>query len=258
MITYSSSITLKTERIITKDDIITICKLLNNRVEYSNLCEFKPEGITEGGIVFNFKDSLHNKWYKTVRLCVNRGNSRGKWYWVNENVMSEWYENNDIIFDKNNKFNIFLKSFYGAPLFTLDELKIWEECFNQIGIVKVDNCPCKTKKPTKKRLFIDEILNNKILEKLKCESLEEETCKYIDVNNVDWHITKFSEGKDLIYEVFIQASNTDYLQTLKISKVEFRKKHIHKTCFVYKKNQYRSINKNNIKIDNFIFNSIIV
>jgi len=44
--------------------------------------------------------------------------------------MSEWSENNDIIFDENN----FLKSFHGAPLFTIDELKVWEECFNQIGI----------------------------------------------------------------------------------------------------------------------------
>jgi hypothetical protein len=27
-----------------------------------------------------------------------------------------------------------LKSFHGAPLFTIDKLKVWEECFNQIGI----------------------------------------------------------------------------------------------------------------------------
>ena len=42
---------------------------------------------------------------------------------------------------------MFLKSFNGAPLFTLEELKIWEECFNQIGIVKV------AKYPTKKSLI---------------------------------------------------------------------------------------------------------
>ena len=146
MRTYTRGLTLKTERIITKDDIITMCKLLNNNDEYSNLCEFQPEGITEGGILFKFKDNLDNKWYKSVRLCVG---NEGKWYWITPNVMSEWLGNNDIIFNKNNKFTLFLKSFYGAPLFTLDELKIWEKCFNQIGIIKVG------KYPSKKSLIIE-------------------------------------------------------------------------------------------------------
>jgi len=57
--------------------------------------------------------------------------------------MSEWSENNDIIFDENNFFTIFLKSFHGAPLFTIDELKVWEECFNQIGIINVGKYPSK-------------------------------------------------------------------------------------------------------------------
>ena len=55
----------------------------------------------------------------------------------------------DIIFDKNNKFTLFLKSFSGAPLFTLEELKIWEECFNQIGIIKVGKYPSKKSLITK-------------------------------------------------------------------------------------------------------------
>ena len=122
MTTYA--IGLKTERIITKNDIIIICKLLNSKDEYSNLCEFQPEGITEGGILFKFKDNLDTKWYKSVRLGVDSGVSKGKWYWINDNYLSEWTENNDIIFDKNNKFSLFLKSFRGSPLFTLDELKI--------------------------------------------------------------------------------------------------------------------------------------
>lgn len=143
MKTYTSGLTLKTERIITKNDIITMCNLLNSNNEYSNLCEFKPEAITEGGIVFKFMDNFDKKWYKSVRLCVGYGESRGQWYRVNENVTTEWTENSDIVFHKNIKFTIFLKSFHGAPLFTVDELKIWEECFNQIGIVKVGKYPSK-------------------------------------------------------------------------------------------------------------------
>jgi len=144
MSTYTTGITLKTEKVITKSDIIEMCKLLNSKDEYNNLCEFKPEGITEGGIVFKFKDGISSEWYKTVRLCVTFGDdTKGKWYWVNNNVMEEWSESNDIVFYKNVKFTIFLKSFHGAPAFTLDELKIWEQCFNQIGIVRVGKYPSK-------------------------------------------------------------------------------------------------------------------
>jgi hypothetical protein len=142
MITYTSGLTLKTERIITKNDIITMCQLLNSNDEYTDLCEFQPEGITGGGILFKFKNG-NNTWYKSVRLCVTSGMSNGKWYWINDNYLSEWTGNNDIIFDKNNKFTLFLKSFHGAPLFTVEELKIWEECFNQIGIVTVGKYPSK-------------------------------------------------------------------------------------------------------------------
>ena len=143
MTTYTSGITLKTKGIITKNDIIILCQLLNGRDEYFNMCEFRPEPITEGGILFNFKDELNNKWYKSVRLCVNNGESKGKWYRINDDVLTEWSENDDIIFDKGNKFTIFLKSFHGAPVFTLEELKIWEDCFNHIGIVKVGKYPSK-------------------------------------------------------------------------------------------------------------------
>ena len=124
MRTYTTGLHLKTEIIVTKNDIITMCNLLNNNCEYSNLCEFIPEGITEGGILFRFKDEFDKKWYKSVRLCVNHNGAGGKWDWINENVITEWSGNNDIVFQKNTKFTIFLKSFHGAPLFTLDEEKV--------------------------------------------------------------------------------------------------------------------------------------
>jgi len=143
MSTYTNGFTLKTLKIITKNDIINMCNLLNNRDEYINICKFLPEGIGGGGIIFNYKNAVNDNWYKSVRLQVNNGNTGGKWYWVNDNVINEWTDNNDIIFDKNVKFTIFLKSFHGAPVFTLEELKIWELCFNQIGIIKVGNYPTK-------------------------------------------------------------------------------------------------------------------
>jgi hypothetical protein len=127
----------KTEKNITKNDIITICKVLNSK--YSD-CEFTPEKITEGGIVYTFKDK---KWYKSVRLCVNYGETRGMWYHVNNDVMTEWCNNNEIIFKENITFSTVLKSYHGAPAFTRDELNIWEECFMQVGILRVGKYPSR-------------------------------------------------------------------------------------------------------------------
>jgi len=142
LITYIHGLTFKTKRIITKNDIITMCNLLNSRDEYSNLCKFEPENISEGGIVFKFND-LEKNWYKSVRLCVGDNGSRGQWYWIYNLSLSDWVGNNDMIFDKQNKFTIFLKSFNGAPVFTIEELKVWEECFSQIDIIKVGKFPSK-------------------------------------------------------------------------------------------------------------------
>ena len=60
--TYCDGLKFKTEKIITKNDIITMCNLLNSRDEYlSQLCTFEPEPITEGGIVFKFNNN--SEWY---------------------------------------------------------------------------------------------------------------------------------------------------------------------------------------------------
>ena len=142
MITYCPGLTLKTTKIITKKDISVLCDELNKK--YTEV-SFKPEKISEGGIIFNFKDNLDNqdnRWYKSVRLCAYK-NIGAKWYWVEDNCLSEWNGSDDLIFPAKVKFTIFLKSFYGAPLFTIEELKIWEECFNQIGIIKVGRYPSK-------------------------------------------------------------------------------------------------------------------
>ena len=104
--TYTLGLTLKTKQKITKNDIIILCNLLSNKDEYSNLCEFEPEGITEGGILFKFnKNNVDYKkeWYKSVRLCVRSARAllseggAGKWYWINEGTLAEWDGSDDII-----------------------------------------------------------------------------------------------------------------------------------------------------------------
>ena len=134
-----TGLTLTTKQDIYKGDIVVLCKSLNQ--EFNGSCEFQPECISEGGILYKFKDGTTG--YKSVRLDGNVG----KWDWINsdEDVMSEWFENTDIIFAANTKFNITLKHLDGAPQFTIEELQIWEKCFNQIGIENVGKYPSKRK-----------------------------------------------------------------------------------------------------------------
>ena len=75
--------------------------------------------------------------------------------------MMEWLSNDDIIFHKNTIFTTFLKSFHGAPLFTTDELKILEDCFHKIGIVKVGKYPSKKDLKTNETIFKFNIPNTR-------------------------------------------------------------------------------------------------
>lgn len=135
--TYTEGFTVITKAPITKNDIIILCELLENKKEYINLCKFEPERISEGGIVFKFKDES-KEWYKSVRF-----KGKHRWPFIKKDSLPEWKNNNDIIFEKNNEIVLFLKSFYNAPPFTLPELKLWNECLNQIGMSKKGRYPSK-------------------------------------------------------------------------------------------------------------------
>ena len=140
MTTYTKGYILIAKRDILKKDIISMCNLLNSHDKYINICKFTPERITESGIVYKYlNNEVNNNFYKSVRL-------RGiKWCFINDNVIIDWEKSNDIILKQNNKINTFLRSFNGASLFTIDELKIWEELFNKIGLKRFGKYPSEKK-----------------------------------------------------------------------------------------------------------------
>ena len=122
--TYTKGMKLKCMRQIRKKDIINLCELLNENIKIN---KFEPEPISEGGIIYKWKND-NSELYKSVRFnCRN-------WEYINNDVMNAWKDNNDILFDEQDTFNTFLKSFNGAPIFTINELNIWENCFEIIGI----------------------------------------------------------------------------------------------------------------------------
>ena len=134
-ISYTHGYMLIAQTDIRKRDIILLCELLND--EYENLCFFIPEAKSEGGIKYNF---INEGLYTAVRLGLRNDK---EWPWVNKDVMTEWKNNDDIILEKNKTISTFLKSFHGAPLFTLEELKLWEKCFNAIGLKRLGRYPRK-------------------------------------------------------------------------------------------------------------------
>lgn len=134
MLAYQIGIRFGATRLITKHDIITMCDAFNQD-KYSDMRKFGPEPTTDGGIVFRLNYN-GGRWRKTVRPHMI-GDVRGKWHLIDEPAMTEWQNDCDVVFYEGTKFRTFLESNHGAPIFTPDELKAWEHCFNRIGIVRV-------------------------------------------------------------------------------------------------------------------------
>lgn len=138
MRTYCGGYRLKTSRTITTLDILQLCQDLRdtfNATYNSTEYEFEPEGISEGGIVFR---SLPGNQYKTMRLGIYQC---GKWPWVN---IQKWKDDPITILQADVEVQTFLKAFDDAPLWTLQELKLFEQCFAKIGLQRVGAYPKKS------------------------------------------------------------------------------------------------------------------
>jgi hypothetical protein len=167
--TYINGFNLTATKPITKGDIVQLCKELNSRHETTQL-KFEPEPITEGGIVYKFPDNYTHGEYKTIRMWFNDplikyrknfikfkniglyGVSKKHlqklgvdhlvdkpyepdWPVVPKNVMEVWENNDDVVLEKGLTIETYLKAFHGAPVFTEDELKIFGECSEKIGLI---------------------------------------------------------------------------------------------------------------------------
>ena len=135
--TYCCGFKLKCLNDITKGEYIQLCDLLTTRLGI----QISPEQITEGGMRFNGIEG-----YKCLRhqFC---GPSRYwqniiEWPHINENVHDEWKDSSDILLPKNTRSHTCLKAFDGAPAWTLGELRIFKECFEQFHL-KCTKMPLK-------------------------------------------------------------------------------------------------------------------
>ena len=122
-ITLTRGYTRIANKNFTKHGIITLCNLLNE--EYKEVCTMTPEAISEGDSKFNFIDK--DDVYKPVRLGLRYNY---KWPWVNTiSVTTDWENSEDLILEKIGTIYTYLNSLHLAPMFTIDELRLWEACF---------------------------------------------------------------------------------------------------------------------------------
>jgi len=153
--TYSYGYDLFFTRNITKGDMVNICNDLTNL--FNNIYVFEPEPIRDGFIY------IKNLKYKSMRLSCFQAP------WINENVMEEWKDNNDIFVKKTtddkfngkrktysdtrigahgrNHYSTFLKAFYDAPPWTIDELTRIKEVLANYDISTTNINAVKMKNP---------------------------------------------------------------------------------------------------------------
>lgn len=65
-----------------------------------------------------------------------RGYIYNKYPHVSKTVIEDWKDSDDILIPSGVLIGTFLKAFHGAPLYTQEELEIWNECFAEIGMIK--------------------------------------------------------------------------------------------------------------------------
>lgn len=172
--TYASGMKLTALKDITKGDMVILCKELN-KIHADSGLRFEPEPITEGGIVYIFPNNstIPRDKYKTIRMnfiyplikykrsfirfCdidsykvskrhlkklgldhLIEKKDKFDWPCVPVNVMELWENNNEVILESGLSLDTCLKAFRGAPVFTENELKVFGEASEKIGL-KVDS-----------------------------------------------------------------------------------------------------------------------
>jgi hypothetical protein len=134
---------MKCLRDITKGQFIEICQAIAAHLSPDHSISLVPEAITEGGIRFEgggYGNALsHNLWYKTMRLRMEDLD----WPHINDTTVSEWTNNDEILYPAGSKGVSFLKAFYRAPIWTLNELNLFKSVFESYGI-RISKMPKKS------------------------------------------------------------------------------------------------------------------
>lgn len=135
---YTVGPSFKTVKPIERRHLISICKDL--AAAMPNGITFEPEPITEGGIVYKFKNL---DLYKSIRFIamiidLDTGDiTRIVWPRVSDTVMKDWESSRTELFPVGMNLSTLLKVSC-APAFSSQELHIVCEIFKKYGLVQTD------------------------------------------------------------------------------------------------------------------------
>lgn len=137
---------------ITTRNIGTIIEVLTS--VFGEGYEFQPEPISEGGIIMT-------KWpgkegFKTIRFNFGR-QTNSKWPWVTDGAFAGTTTIWDKVGLEKYKGGTYLKAFYGAPVWTPEEVQHVVHAFDAAGFVCL-----KSSIPGKKKLRETGLLGKKI------------------------------------------------------------------------------------------------
>lgn len=129
---------------ITTKSICSIISKLNK--EFGSEYKWEPEPITEGGIVCTNWPGKEEGQFKCIRFNAKYG----RWPHISKDIIDVWENSKEeqVIWPKQTEKGwLYLKAYYGAPCWTLHELKIFMRIFETVGI----HCS-KRSLPSKKEL----------------------------------------------------------------------------------------------------------
>jgi len=129
--TYTDGPNLLVKDIVIKEDFKLLFDDLNRNVKLRDMnggnVTFEPEGTSGGGILYNFNDP-ELKFYKSFRFGFHTF-SANSWPFIGPSKSEAWGVEcaQDIVHPTHRvrpPYHTTLKAFYGAPLFTLAELRL--------------------------------------------------------------------------------------------------------------------------------------
>lgn len=165
--TYTIGFTIKSLIPITKNDYITICEELSEELGL----DVFPQHVTEGGMQIKTKEGYkcmrhptqikyndlkksftkEKKMFRAQLKALKTKNDPHvenpvypieprmyedqdiEWPSIYGNEKNTWRQSNEVLFPENTTSRTWLKSFYGAPLWTMKEIHVFKSAFERHG-----------------------------------------------------------------------------------------------------------------------------
>ena len=144
--TYTNGFEFQMRVPFTKDCMVRLCLALERKFGDGNV--FEPDRIGDGFIKWAaWPGKKSDQAYKCMRACCSKAFTES-WPFVPDDAMTTWAGDYDVALGAGH-YDTFLKAFYTAPAWTVDELYCIKECLEYEGF-KVTRMPSLNEKKRKR------------------------------------------------------------------------------------------------------------